>query len=203
MRLVILRGALCGAILMLLATAPATAQHDSGASASAVHTFRVDGLRVDEGAPPPGSAVGRAGARFADGGYLHVTYGKPYKRGRDIFGGLVEYDQVWATGAHMTTELATTIPIMIGGQRLDPGIYSLFTTPGPDRWTLHLNTVLGTHLTDDYDPAHDVLTAETPVERLDTVVQALEIEFAPVGDDAVDLVIRWDQTAVRFPLQRP
>jgi hypothetical protein len=187
----------------MLIAVPAMAQQGADASASTVHTFRVDGLRVDEAAPPPGSAVGRAGARFADGGYLHVTYGKPYKRGRTIFGELVEYDQVWATGAHMTTELATTIPITVGGQSLEPGVYSLFTTPGPERWTLHLNTVLGTHLTGDYDPARNVVTVEAPSERLDTVVQALEIEFAPVGDDAVDLVIRWDQTAVQFPVRRP
>lgn len=197
----LLRYALCWTFLTLGAV-PAIAQHDPGASAPAVHTFRVDGLRVDEAAPPPGSAVGRAGARFADGGYLHVTYGKPYKRGRTIFGGLVAYDQVWVTGAHMTTELAITVPITVGGQPLDPGVYSLFTTPGSDRWRLHLNTALGTHLTDDYDPDRNVVTVEAPSERLDPIVQALEIEFVPVGEDAVNLAIRWDQTAVEFPIRR-
>jgi hypothetical protein len=186
----------------MVVAAPAVAQHEAGASAPALHTFRVDGLRVDEAAPPPGSAVGRAGARFSDGGYLHVTHGKPYKRGRTIFGGLVAYDQVWVTGAHITTELATTVPITVGGQPLDPGVYSLFTTPGTDQWMLHLNTVLGTHLTDNYDPDRNVVTVEAPPARLDTVVQALEIEFVPTGEEAVDLVIRWDQTAVQFPIRR-
>ena len=36
-------------------------------------TFRVDGLRIDASDPPPGSAVGRAGARLPGGGYLHVA----------------------------------------------------------------------------------------------------------------------------------
>ncbi len=186
-------------VLSFLIAVPVAAQHSHGHSA--VHTFRVDGLRVDDTAPPPGSAVGRAGVRFPDGGYVHVTHGKPYKRGREIFGGLVGFGKVWATGAHMATEIATTISLMVGGQMLEPGIYSLFTTPGPDRWTLHLNSALGMHLADEYDPANDVLTVETRVERLDAVVQALEIEFVPGHGSGVDLVIRWDQTAVRFPIQ--
>ena len=114
--------------------------------------FLVEGLRVDPEFPPGGSAVGRAGASLPGGGYLHVVYGKPYKRAREIFGEVVKYDKVWVTGAHLSTELVVTVPVMIAGQHLDPGVYSLFTTPRHDRWTLHINEALGLHLASEYDP---------------------------------------------------
>ncbi len=184
---------------MLLIAPAATAQHEAVAG-SVVETFLVEGLRVDPADPPPGSAVGRAGARLPGGGYLHVVYGKPYARGRQIFGGLVGWDQVWATGAHRATELVVTVPVTVGGEALEAGVYSLFTTPHPDRWTLHLNTALGMHLADEYDPALDVLTVDLGPETLAEPLPAFTIDFVPAADGA-DLRIRWDRTGVSVPVR--
>jgi len=196
--------AACLAAACLLATFAAwvpfaDAQH-GGTSDALAETFLVEGLRVDATDPPPGSAVGRAGARMPDGGYLHVTYGKPYKRGRQIFGGLVGFGHVWVTGAHRATELVVTVPVTVGGQPLEPGVYSLFTTPQPEQWTLHLNQALGMHLADEYDPALDVLTVDLTPTTLDAPVEALTIDFAPVENGA-DLRIQWDRTAVTVPIR--
>ncbi|MEM1041415.1 MAG: DUF2911 domain-containing protein [Bacteroidota bacterium] len=189
------------AALALLLALPVAAQHDHAeAAAGEAETFVVEGFRLDPADPPPGSAVGRAGARLPGGGYLHVTYGKPYARGRQIFGGLVGYDMVWSTGAHRATELVVTVPVTVGGEDLEPGVYSLFTTPRPDRWTLHLNSVLGMHLADEYDPANDVLTADAAPEALDETVEAFVIDFVPEGE-GVDLRIQWDRTAARIPIR--
>lgn len=185
-------------VVLLLSAAPVAAQHDHAAGTT--ETFLVEGLRVDMADPPPGSAVGRAGARLPGGGYLHVVYGKPYKRGRVVFGGLVGYDQVWVTGAHRATELVVTVPVAVGGVPLEPGVYSLFTTPRPDRWTLHLNSALGMHLADEYDPALDVLAVDLLAETLAESVDAFTIEFMP-ADDGVDLRILWDGTAVSAPIR--
>jgi hypothetical protein len=163
--------------------------------------FLVEGLRVDPEYPPGGSAVGRAGARLPGGGYLHVVYGKPYKRAREIFGEVVKYDKVWVTGAHLSTELVVTVPVMIAGQQLDPGVYSLFTTPRRDRWTLHINEALGMHLADGYDPELDAVAVDGVPTVLEEPTLAFVIEFLPAGD-GVDLQIRWDRTAVTFPIQQ-
>jgi hypothetical protein len=187
-------------LIVLLIPARAAAQHHP-AAASEVETFVVDGLRVDPEAPPPGSGVGRAGARFSDGAYLHVVYGKPYARGRNIFGGLVAYDQIWATGAHRSTELTTTVAIEIAGKPLAAGVYSLFTTPGKERWRLHLNSALGMHLADEYDAAQDVLVVDATPTVLEEASPGLVIEFLP-AEGGVDLRIRWDRTSVAFPIRR-
>ena len=162
--------------------------------------FLIEGLRVDPEYPPGGSAVGRAGARLPGGGYLHVVYGKPYKRAREIFGEVVKYDKVWVTGAHLSTELVVTVPVIIAGQHLDPGVYSLFTTPRRDRWTLHINEALGMHLASEYDPELDVVAVDGVPTVLEEPGLAFVIEFLP-AEGGVDLQIRWDRTAVTFPIR--
>ncbi len=190
-------------MLLASSTVPVNAQHVHSASPSdtlVIETFVVEGLRVDATSPPPGSAVGRAGARLPGGGYLHVVYGKPYARQRQVFGGLVGWEEVWVTGAHRATELLVTVPVVVGGMPLAPGAYSLFTTPRPDRWTLHLNKMLGMHLADEYDPALDVLVVDAVPEALDTHMETFTFDFVPTAD-GVDLRLRWARTQVRFPIQ--
>lgn len=179
----------------------AVAQHHGGSSHSpgVAETFVVDGLRVDEADPPPGSAVGRAGLRYADGGYLAVVYGKPYARGRQVFGGLVGFGQVWAAGAHRATELFTTVPLVIGGTRVEPGAYSLFLTPEPGAWTLHVNRALGMHLADEYDPSRDVATVAVAPATLAAPLDALAWSFA---DDGRALRLAWADRSADFPIAR-
>lgn len=192
-------------LLALLATLAALAttahaQHDHHApAADSVEVFLATGLRVDEAAPPPGSALARAGLRYGDGGYVSVVFGRPFMRGRQVFGGLVGYNALWVAGAHRATELWTTVPLTIGGTRVAPGAYSLFVTPRPDRWTLHLNRRLGMHLADEYDPAEDVVTVDVAPEALAAPVEALTWAFAP---DGAALTLAWDRTRVALPLAR-
>jgi hypothetical protein len=137
---------------------------------------------------------------FVGDAYLHMTYGRPLKRGRIIFGGLVGFGQVWAVGAHYASELLLTERLSVGGTDLPAGAYSVFATPGESSWALHFNSVLGMHQTDRYDPAHDVLVVEVPVEAVDEVTEALTIDFEN-RDVGVDLRITWDQTRVRLPIR--
>ena len=195
------RTAAVAAALALAAGAARAQAHVHPAGPAAATTFLVEGFRLDPAAPPAGSGVARAGARLPGGGYLHVVYGRPLARGRQVFGGLVGYGQVWATGAHYATEFTTTVPVTVGGARLAPGTYSLFTTPRPDRWTLHLNRVLGMHLADEYRPADDVLTVDVAPERLAAPVEALTLDFVPAADGGADLRVRWATTGVTVPVR--
>ena len=194
-------------LLALALAASAQAQHHPAPPALAADSlgvaeaFVVDGLRVDEAAPPPGSAVGRAGLRFADGGYVAVTYGKPYVRGRQVWGGVVGLGAVWAAGAHRATELAATVPLRLGSADVPPGVYALFVTPRADGpWTLHVNRRPGQHLADEYDPTEDLATVGAPPRVLDAPVEGLTWSF---DADGTGLTLAWADRAVTFPLARP
>jgi hypothetical protein len=72
---------------------------------------------------------------------ITIEYGRPYVKGRKIFGGLEPYGKVWRTGADEATVLTTDADLMIGGLKVPKGSYGLFTLPEASRWTLILNTV--------------------------------------------------------------
>lgn len=194
------------AALAVLAASGASAQHDHAAPVSGggpmavAETFVVTGLRVDDADPPPGSGVGLAGLRFADGGYVSVVHGKPYARGRVLWGGLVAWDSVWAAGAHRATEMVTTVPLMVGGTRVEPGAYSLFVAPRDgEPWTLHVNRGLGAHLADEYDASDDLATVDAAPDTLAEVVGGLTWSFS---DDGRALILSWGDTSVAFPIAR-
>lgn len=186
--------------LLVLFAHPVYSQHHGGHSSAedVKETYVVDGLRVGE-KPPPGSAVGRAGLRYTDGGYVHIVFGKPYQRGRTIFGGLVGYDQVWAAGAHRATELFTTVPLMFGEHVVPAGGYSLFLTPSEGHWTFHVNSALGMHLADEYDAAQDLLTLQVKATTVDEPKDGLTWGF---DDSGKAILFSWGNTQVTIPFTR-
>lgn len=148
--------------------------------------------------------------------YVRVIYSRPYKRDRDnIFGSkesgaLVPYGERWRTGANEATEITVTDDVQIAGKTLPAGTYSLFTTPGPDTWTVHINSKLGldgvgvfandTFTPVDLEPT-DVLVVEVPAVLLpeDKAVDQLTFEFETTATGA-DMVLRWIRTEVRVPI---
>lgn len=113
-----------------------------------------------------------------DGARIVVDYGRPSKRGRTIFGGIVPWNRVWRTGANLATHLTTSRPLAFGNVVIPAGQYTLWTIPAPDRWTLIISrqtTQWGT----DYDATHDLAriplrlrTLPEPVEQFTIAVEA-------------------------------
>ncbi len=58
---------------------------------------------------------------------IDVFYCQPSKRGREIFGELVPFGEVWRTGANEATTFETSIDLTIGGKVLPAGKYTLWT----------------------------------------------------------------------------
>jgi hypothetical protein len=78
-------------------------------------------------------------ARPAEQSGAAAGRGRPAQRGREVFGGLVPYGEIWRTGADLATHLSTDRPLRLGRERLPAGSYSMFTIPEPDGWTLVLS----------------------------------------------------------------
>lgn len=161
------------------------------------------------------SPIGIARTHLGDT-YVKVTYGRPYMRGRAIFGAagdtvtyLVPFGEVWRTGANEATELTTTGPVTVAGQRLEAGTWSLFTVPGAQRWVVRFSPLLGldgTNRFDEasgefvpgYDAARDVLQVEVPTGSVADDVEQFTMEFERTATGA-DLIVRWERTEVRIP----
>ncbi len=133
--------------------------------------------------------------------YVKIVYGQPYKRGRDIFGELEPYEEVWRTGANEATEITTTKPLSINGNRVEAGTYALFTIPREQRWTVILNDSLGQWGAFDYDSAYDYLRTDVMAENSEQITEAFTIEFADVINDSTSIILQWDTTRVSIPVQ--
>lgn len=164
------------------------------------------------------SPIGIARTHIGDT-YVKVTYGRPYVRNRKIFGAntdstkyLVPFGQIWRTGASEATEITVTGPVMMAGEHLDPGTYSIFTEPGADSWVIHISSLLGLDgtgifdadadvFTPMYTPDSDVLSFSVPAHTLpeDQAVDQFTISFED-SDMGTDMVLRWERTEVRVPI---
>lgn len=137
-----------------------------------------------------------------DGGRVKICYSRPSAREREIMGKLVPYGVPWRTGANEATLIHLGFPARVAGVRVEPGAYSLYTVPGAAEWQVVLNGSIyrsGAVLNDRVQ-ARDVGRGSVPVERLDEHVEMLTFELIPTGSGSGELVLEWERTRVRIPI---
>jgi hypothetical protein len=137
---------------------------------------------------------------------LEVFYNRPYKKGREIFGALVPYNQVWRTGANEATTFETNKPLDIKGINIAPGKYTLWTVPHDSTWNVIFNSKqyswgVNAEMKPMWDPNYDVANIEVPVQKLDTPVEQFTIAFDN-STDKLYLTMAWDDVKVAVPLKR-
>ncbi len=116
--------------------------------------------------------------RTIDGATLTITYGRPYVKGRTIFGDLLPYGQVWRTGADEATTLETSATLEMGGIEIPEGTYTLYTLPGETSWMLIINTETGQWGT-EYFEEDDLARIDMERETLSRPVEQLTIRVIP------------------------
>ena len=134
---------------------------------------------------------------------INVFYNRPYKKGRDIFGGLVPYDKVWRTGANEATTFQTNKDLSIEGKTLKRGKYTLWTIPGEETWQVIFNSEygqwgIGSDGEANRNPSKDVLTVNVHAVQQDRIFEQFTISFERVAEDA-EMVLMWDNTLVAVP----
>jgi hypothetical protein len=135
-----------------------------------------------------------------DAATISVAYGRPAARGREIFGNVVPWDQVWRTGANQATVLRTDRDLLIGDTEVPAGAYALYTIPSAAGWQLIVNRNTGQWGT-QHDPDHDL--ARIPMQRqtLAEPVEQLTIAIEPSEGNGGTLRIAWDDTQASVPIR--
>lgn len=162
--------------------------------------FPGDALAQKPKASPAGTAT-----YDKDGLKIDVTYNRPYKKGREIFGALVPYDEVWRTGANEPATFTTNKDLTIGGKTLPAGKYTLWTTPHADNWQVFFNKKMydwgiNSEGKASRDPKEDALEITVPVEALPDVVEQFTIMLEQ-ANDVPTLVFSWDKVRVAVKLK--
>ena len=124
---------------------------------------------------------------------IYITYGRPGVREREIFGGLVPFNEVWRTGANEATAIVFGDDVYVEGELVPAGTYSLYTIPGTEQWTVIINNKLswGTQ----YDASEDFVRVTVQPEASFHMEQMM-IYFENVTAERGELVIHWDSVKV-------
>ena len=130
-----------------------------------------------------------------EGKRITVNYGRPFRRGRKIIGGVVPYNEVWRTGANDATVLTTEADLVLEGSDIPRGAYSLFSLPTPKQWLLIVNKQTGQSGL-QYNRALDLTRVPLKMERLKKPVEQFTILLEPSGKDGGVIRLMWEYTAL-------
>jgi len=126
------------------------------------------------------------------GASLWIDYGRPSRRGRVIYGGVVPYGAIWRTGANAATQLRTDRALDFGGTVVPAGLYSLWTLPAPGGWKLIVNGESGQWGT-QHTASRDLYTIDMKLSALPQAVERFTIAIEP-GPRGGTLNLDWDTT---------
>jgi hypothetical protein len=160
---------------------------------------------------------------------LTITYSRPGVKGRKIWGDplpeqaakakgeatldnqnerpkdavIVPYGHMWRTGANEATMFEVTSDVLINGQKLTAGSYSLHTIPNKDEWTIVFNGTANQWGSFNYDPAKDTLRVKAKPQMVAESQEWLAFTIDPVAEDTAQVNIRWEKISVPFTVKVP
>jgi hypothetical protein len=116
---------------------------------------------------------------------------------------IVPWGHVWRTGANEATIFEVSDDVLINGQKLAAGKYSLHTIPTKDEFTIVFNGTSNQWGSFDYDAAKDTLRVKAKPQWVADNQEWLEYTFDPVGDNSAQVNIRWEKVRVPFTVEVP
>lgn len=158
---------------------------------------------------------------------ITITYSRPAMKGRTIFADapaemearakgeatldnqnerkagepIVPYNHLWRAGANDATVFQVTDDVLINGQPLKAGTYSLHAIPGKDEWTIIFNNDSGQWGSFTYDAKKDALRVKTKPQQVSENQEWLLYTFDPVSENSTTVNIRWEKVRVPFTVE--
>ena len=198
-----------GAIALLIATVvggASVACSQTDASRAAGAGGRDGSLQpLPIATPQSGAVVASQGAAVSQNlaqAQVTIVYNRPVARGREIFGHLVPFGEHWHPGADQATVFRTTADILVGGELLPAGRYSLWAVPDPSSWELIFHR--------DWDVFHLPYPGDEGVQLRLSVepltgehMETMAFHF-PVADRREGvLAFHWADTKLEIPIEAP
>ena len=128
---------------------------------------------------------------------ITINYHRPLANGRQIWGKVVPYGEVWRAGANENTTIRFTDPVTIEGQALDKGTYGLHMIPGESEWTVIFSKSSAAWGSFTYKQEEDALRVKVKPQAAE-MHDALAYDFDDVKPDSTVVTMRWEKVAVPF-----
>ncbi len=153
-----------------------------------------------------------------------ITYSRPGVKGRTIFGNpsasapageasldgqtnglsgtaLVPYGHMWRTGANTATQFVVSDDVLVNGQPLAAGTYTLHSIPGKDEWTYIFNGAANLAGTATYDPKKDLLRIKAKPQWVADSQETFIFIIDPAVDNTAIVSLRWEKVRVPFTIE--
>jgi len=131
---------------------------------------------------------------------IKVLYGRPYKKGRKVFGELQKFGEEWRLGANEGTEVAFYNSVVIDGVTVPAGRYTMFAELHEAHWIIKISKQRFIAGTKNRDKSQDIVAAKVMTTKLPTVMEQYTIGFQKVDDGMVNMIFAWDQTQAILPI---
>ncbi|HYX30727.1 MAG TPA: DUF2911 domain-containing protein [Pyrinomonadaceae bacterium] len=110
---------------------------------------------------------------------------------------------VWRAGANEATKFTVSDDVLIDGQKLAAGAYSLHMIPAKDEFTIIFNKTADQWGSFGYDAKQDALRVKAkPIWTNDSMEQ-LTYEIPAMTANSAKVILRWDKVAIPFTVEVP
>src|SRR5436305_4300185 len=129
-----------------------------------------------------------------------ITYSRPGVKGREIWGKLVPYGEVWRSGANENTTISFSTPVKVEGHELPAGTYGFQTIPTAGDWTVIFSKDANEWGAFSYKQADDALRIQAKPQPAE-MRERLAFEFDDVTDTSAKVVLHWEKLKVPFTVE--
>lgn len=135
---------------------------------------------------------------------LDIEYSRPSARGRKVFGDLVQFGEMWRTGANASTKVTFSDEVIVNEQKLPGKQYALYTIPGATEWTVIFykeTKFWGTPSKEDYKEEDVALKFTVPAKMTKEAVETFSITVENIRNSSADIVLAWETTKIVIPFR--
>ena len=128
---------------------------------------------------------------------MKIEFSRPSMRGRKIMGNLVNYGDIWRTGANSNTKITVSDDVMFGENILPAGTYSILTRPGKKIWEVFFYTE-DWSLPKAWDPEKIALKLDIPLKNTN-LIETFSIWIGDISTDSASLNLAWENSRIEMP----
>ena len=133
---------------------------------------------------------------------VQVNYGSPKVKGRNIWGKLVPYNEIWRSGANEATTVSFSDDVEIENQILPAGEYAFYLIPRKnEKWTVIFNKMSEQWGAYSYNPEENQLTFEVLPRTSGGFHEELTYSFEQINFHYARLILNWESLELSFEIE--
>src|ERR1041384_7067974 len=116
---------------------------------------------------------------------------------------MVPNGHVWRAGANEATKFTVSDDVLINGQKLAAGAYSIHVIPGKDEFTVIFNKAADQWGSFRYDAKQDALRVKAKPTWLKDSQEQLSYDIPALTANSAQVILRWEKMALPFTIEVP